>query len=146
MLNMIMGHGWATPGELSDDEKSNKRKNRKGKKIDDMHDVKKELLKDIGKSVYSKLVGDNPDIKIDKDTGNIILDGQRARNKGDSYHTEIHASGYFVRMYFITELDELYLRKSRHKYHLVPRDIDYIYKVIKNSINNKENEIVIVIK
>ncbi|NOH82137.1 hypothetical protein F0231_20705 [Vibrio sp. RE86] len=146
MLNMIVGNGWATPGHFSDDEKSYKRKNkkRKGKKKDDMHDVKKNILRDVGKNVYSKLVGDNPDIKVDKETDNIILES--TNRKGESYDTEIYAGDYLVRMYLITELDDIYLRKSSSHYNLVPMDENVIYEVIKEQLQSGVKEIILVVK
>lgn len=81
MLHLIVGK-WRTPNHSNE------------KSEDDSHKVKRTILKQIGKRMYSKAVGNNPDIDINSE-GVIILKGTGER-KRSYYVSDIPASDHFV--------------------------------------------------
>lgn len=82
ILHLIIGK-WRTPNHATQ------------KQNDDTHEVKKEILRQVGKKNFSKEVGANPDIGISED-GFIILKGTGDYKKKPYYVTEISAGDYFI--------------------------------------------------
>lgn len=82
MLQLIIGK-WQTPNHS------------KKKKDDDTHQVKKDILREVGKAVFSKKVGKNPDLGIDENN-NIILKGVGEYKKKPYYVTKIKVEDYFI--------------------------------------------------
>lgn len=75
--------------------------------FDDTHKIKKKILKRVGKKNYSKQVGTNPDLDINrKDI--IILKGTGLFKKKPNYETCIDANDHFViRFIPLSEVNEI---------------------------------------
>lgn len=155
ILHLIVGK-WKTPNH------SNK------KADDDSHQVKEEILKQIGRSNFKKRVGKNPDIGISCH-GKIILIGRGPFSHKIYADTEIHASEYFILNFIpITETNEVEIslllphneedsKDVRFEYisdrlYILPKDekivsafVSHVIDEYLNNDNKQEENILVVI-
>ena len=92
MIRLIINGKWKTPNHNQDKTK------------DDFHrSVKKEILKRVGRKIYQKHVGKNPNIEIDKKTNKIVLKSQKEKNK--IFPTDIPAEDHFILNFYFDPLN-----------------------------------------
>ncbi|ENI4128142.1 hypothetical protein ABXY91_001532 [Vibrio fluvialis] len=86
VLDIVIRGRWQSPNH------SNNKKN------DDTHEVKREILDSVGKKVYEKLVGKNPDLDVNND-GKIVLRGRPGKGCQKEYDTDLDAANFFDDLY-----------------------------------------------
>lgn len=135
---------WRTPNH------SNK------KELDDSHEVKDAILKDVGKENYKKQVGENPDLDINTD-GNIILKGVGKYKKKPYYVTGLSAEDYFVlrfipisdtnetEIHILTSasssVEEINIIANFYRMYIIPKNEDLIQKLIDTLINEYKDRL-----
>jgi hypothetical protein len=136
ILHLIIRGKWKSPNHSNDRSK------------DDTHKIKEEILKKIGKRIFEKEVGTNPDLDIDPKTEKIVLKG-RGKYSREIFKTEIDADGYFVQCIVITDYPPYSdMRAKYHKtstYYAIPPDID-ILSLLLDHIFKQENNLDFVIE
>jgi len=93
--HLITDMGWRTPGHSTK------------KSEDDSHDVKKNILKKVGRERFRKDVGENPDIRVRHNTDDkfdeIVLQGV-GPHKGKVFPSGLRAEDYLVKGFMIGNL------------------------------------------
>jgi len=139
ILQLIIRGKWKSP------QHSNQ------KSRDDTHKIKGEILNKIGKLIYEKKVGKNPDLDIDPKTKKIVLKG-RGELSRKIFETEINADDFFIQFFVIAEHTPYLYRHVRHhitdQYYVIPPDIEILSLLLDHifrQTNNLNFEIEIVI-
>jgi hypothetical protein len=130
MLHLIIRGTWRTPSHSNDRSK------------DDTHKVKEQILKEVGKVIYEKKVGKNPDLDICPKTKKIILKGRKNYSK-KICETELNAGDYFVQCFLLTKKypHYFYMRGRCEKYsncYMIPPDMDML-SLLLDHIFKQEN-------
>lgn len=82
MCHLVVRGKWKSPGHS------------KHKRDDDTHEIKREILRAVGREVYERKVGCNPDIDVNQD--NVIVLKGTGHKKGQVHVTPIPAEDFFV--------------------------------------------------
>jgi len=131
MLHLIIRGRWKSPSHSNDRSK------------DDTHKIKEKILKEIGKRIFEKEVGKNPDLDIDPTTGKIILKG-RGEYSRKIFETEIDADDYFVQCFLTTEYPPyFYMRAKYHEmgnYYAIPPDIDMLSLLLDHIFKQEDHQ------
>ncbi|MDJ0734379.1 MAG: hypothetical protein QNJ47_09950 [Nostocaceae cyanobacterium] len=100
-MHIIFRDKWKSPGHSED------------KKFDDFHrEIKPKILKAAKKiQKYSHRVGENPDIKVDKDGSIVLVGSKRGKYKGKQLPTSLHVEDFGFVLCF-TQLDSSYTEVS----------------------------------
>lgn len=129
ILHLIIRGRWRTPSHSNDRSK------------DDSHKIKEQILKKVGKHIFEREVGKNPDLDVDPTTEKIILKG-RGNYSRKIYETELDADGYFVQCFLITEYPHYFYMRGRDpqlgNYYAIPPDIDML-SLLLDHIFKQEN-------
>ena len=131
-LRIIIADTWKSIGHSKDNSKN------------DSHRIKGKILKEVGKHIFEKKVGKNPDIDIDKKTKKIKLKGV-GPYKGQIHETEIDAEDYFILFFFSSEnyhddtlnTDTSELEFDSH--YKIPLNLE-VLSILLDYIFEKENE------
>lgn len=99
MFDIVINGRWESPNHS------------KKKKNDDTHDVKKEILDSVGRKVYEKLVGRNPDLDVNNDE-KIVLRARPGKGRQKEYETGLDAKDFFNDLYL--EIMLYYADGSNH--------------------------------
>lgn len=117
ILYLIIRGRWRTPCHSNDRSK------------DDSHKIKEQILKKVGKRIFEKEVGKNPDLDVNPATEKIILKGRGTYSR-KIFETELDADGYFIQCFLITEHPPYFYMRSRYRefgsYYAIPPDIDML--------------------
>jgi hypothetical protein len=117
ILHIIIRGKWKSPEHSSDRSK------------DDTHKIKEEILNDVGKYIFEKEVGKNPDLDIDPQTEKIILRGRSGSSK-KIFETNLNADGYFIKLFVITGYTPYFYRGVKYSktanYYAIPPDIEIL--------------------
>ncbi|TXI46494.1 hypothetical protein [Methylophilus sp.] len=138
MLHLIIRGKWKSPNHS------------KNKSEDDTHAVKKQILAAVGKYLYEKKVGTNPDIDVDPKTGKIQLKGRGKFDK-KGFQSELDANEYFELLYLNVNdfSDEIRLLKiiELESFYVIPPSIEILDTLLKHLIDsNKFESFVIAIR
>ncbi len=126
----IRGGRWKSPSNSKDRSK------------DDTHKIKEKILKEIGKHIFEKDVGKNPDLDIDPVTEKIILKGTAEKYSKEIFETEIDADKYFVKCYLATKYPRYLDMVAKHhkigNYYIIHADINMV-SLLLDHIFTQEN-------
>ena len=117
ILHLIIRGRWKTPCHSNDRSK------------DDSHKIKEQILRKVGKHIFEREVGRNPDLDVDPKTEKIIFKG-RGNHSQKIYETELDADDYFVQCFLVTGYSRYLYMRNKHgrlgHYYAIPPDADML--------------------
>lgn len=118
VLDIVIRGRWKSPNHSTN------------KEHDDTHEVKGEILKSVGRKVYEKLVGKNPDLDVNND-GKIVLRGRPGKGCEEYYETDLDAVNFFDDLYL-----EIIIDKYNGSKHCIILTYEYAFhtKLHRNNI------------
>ncbi len=138
MLHLIVNNKWQTPNHS------------KERQSDDTHEVKKEILKAVGRRLYEKEVGKNPDIDIDRENRIVLKSVEKKFKRKPCYITKLKAEDFFILRFSVThnlvEIEYLelphkeqitinFMHYYQHAY-ILPQNIDLVLHTLDIVIDN----------
>ncbi|HHQ4767173.1 TPA: hypothetical protein ACSP3S_003321 [Aeromonas veronii] len=117
VLDIVIRGRWKSPNHSTN------------KKLDDTHEVKGVILKSVGRKVYEKLVGKNPDLDV-SDDGKIILRDRSGTGRVKYYETDLDAVNFFDDLYL-----EIIIDKCNGSKHCIILTYEYEFHTMPH-INN----------